>query len=92
MKKKLILFAIFIGIVALLIAAGTIFVKNTSFSWWSAQISGVKTIQSSAYQVEASGLDLRVYSFVDSHGRLCTTGFASNSSIGLDCDYTREIK
>lgn len=87
-KLKAILFIIAIAV--LIITLFTIwFSKATgvSFSWWSAQLSGMKTIESSAYQVNASGQDLRAYSFIDAHSRYCTTVFASNTGSGLDCDF-----
>jgi hypothetical protein len=61
-----------------------------SFSWWSAQLSGMKTIESHQYQINASGQDLRAYSFIDAHGRYCTTVFASSTGSGLDCDFKKE--
>lgn len=63
-----------------------------SFSWWSAQISGMSTIKSSQYQVDASGQDLRAYSFIDTYGRVCTTVFASQTGAGLDCDFVEITK
>jgi len=81
-----------IAIFAILALLSIVFSKATgvSFSWWTAQLSGMKTIQSSAYQVEASGQDIRAYSFIDTHGRYCTTVFASNTGSGLDCDFKKE--
>jgi len=61
-----------------------------SFSWWSAQLSGMKTIESHQYQINASGQDLRAYSFIDAHGRYCTTVFASSTGSGLECDFKKE--
>jgi len=83
---------IIIAVLAILALLAIWFSKATgvSFSWWAAQMSGMKTIQSSAYQVEASGQDLRAYSFIDAHGRYCTTVFASNTGSGLDCDFKKE--
>lgn len=81
-----------IAILAILALLAIWFSKATgvSFSWWAAQMSGMKTIQSQAYQVEASGQDLRAYSFIDAHGRYCTTVFASTTGSGLDCDFKKE--
>lgn len=75
-----------IGLISIWFSKAT----GVSFSWWAAQLSGMKTIQSSAYQVEASGQDIRAYSFIDSHGRYCTTVFASETGSGLDCDFKKE--
>lgn len=90
-KLKAILFIIAIAVLIITLFA-IWFSKATgvSFSWWSAQLSGMKTIESSAYQVNASGQDLRAYSFIDAHGRYCTTVFASNTGSGLDCDFKKE--
>jgi outer membrane lipoprotein-sorting protein len=90
-KLKTIFFVL--AIVALLLTVGAIwFSKATgiSFSWWSAQLSGMKTIESHQYQINASGQDLRAYSFIDAHGRYCTTVFASSTGSGLDCDFKKE--
>lgn len=83
---------IIIAVLAILALLAIWFSKATgvSFSWWSAQLSGMKTIQSSAYQVEASGQDIRAYSFIDAHGRYCTVVFASETGSGLDCDFKKE--
>ena len=85
--KQAVIFVIFLAIGLLAITAGFHFFKSSSFSWWSAQLSGMETIKSSQYQIEASGFDLRAYSFIDSHGRYCTTVFASSSGAGIDCDF-----
>jgi hypothetical protein len=61
-----------------------------SASWWTAQLTGMKTIESHQYQINASGQDLRAYSFIDAHGRYCTTVFASSTGSGLDCDFKKE--
>ena len=92
MKNKLKYYAliaiVFIGItVAFLIWISKM--TGISFSWWSAQLTGVETIKSVPFQISASGQDVRGYSFVDAFGRNCTTVFASSTGSGLDCDYPK---
>jgi hypothetical protein len=45
------------------------------------------TIESEEYAVPASGSNLRVYSFTDSHGRHCTGVYSNESGAWGDCDY-----
>lgn len=87
-KLKTILITLAI-VTAILVLLAIWFSKATgiSFSWWSAQLSGIKTIESHQYQISASGQDVRGYSFIDSYGRHCTTVFASSVGSGLDCDF-----
>lgn len=88
--NKAIIYALVMFVLVILFTGATYFIKNSSFSWWSAQLTGIKTIESNQYQIDSSGFDIRAYSFVDYFGRECTTGFASKASIGLDCDYPQE--
>ena len=91
---KVFKFIVFILAVLGILVGATWFSKVTgvSFSWWSAQITGMKTVDSMQYQVSASGQDLRAYSFIDTFGRNCTTVFASSTGSGLDCDFPENIK
>jgi len=88
--KTILLVVISLSLVLLIAAAWISKSTGLTFSWWSAQLSGMKTIESNQYQINASGQDLRAYSFIDSHGRYCTTIFASSTGSGLDCDFKKE--
>lgn len=45
------------------------------------------TIKSTINEVQASGWDLRTVSWIDSHGRYCTTLFTNEKGGTLDCDF-----
>ena len=45
------------------------------------------TIKSTINEVQASGWNLRTISWIDSHGRYCTTLFTNEKGGTLDCDF-----
>ena len=45
------------------------------------------TIKSTINEVQASGWDLRTVSWIDSHGRYCTTLFTNEKGGTIDCDF-----
>ena len=45
------------------------------------------TIKSTINEVQASGWDLRTVSWIDAHGRYCTTLFTNEKGGALDCDF-----
>lgn len=48
------------------------------------------TIKSTINEVQASGWDLRTVSWIDAHGRYCTTLFTNEKGGTLDCDFKPE--
>jgi len=72
-------------IVAVVLIVGYLF-KDTRLAH---TVSGAMstTIESEEYAVPASGSNLRVYSFTDSHGRLCTGVYSNESGAWGDCDF-----
>ncbi len=45
------------------------------------------TIKSTINEVQASGWDLRTVSWIDAHGRYCTTLFTNEKGGTIDCDF-----
>ena len=45
------------------------------------------TIDSTINEVQAAGWNLRTISWVDAHGRYCTTLFTNEKGGTLDCDF-----
>lgn len=45
------------------------------------------TIKSTINEVQASGWDLRTVSWIDVHGRYCTTLFTNEKGGTIDCDF-----
>lgn len=50
------------------------------------------TIKSTINEVSASGWDLRTVSWIDAHGRYCTTIFTNEKGGDIDCDFKPEYK
>lgn len=48
------------------------------------------TIKSTINEVQASGWDIRTLSWIDSHGRYCTTIFTNEKGGDIDCDFKPE--
>lgn len=45
------------------------------------------TIKSTINEVQASGWDVRTLSWIDAHGRYCTTLFTNEKGGAIDCDF-----
>ncbi len=45
------------------------------------------TIKSTINEVQASGWNLRTVSWIDAHGRYCTTLFTNEKGGTIDCDF-----
>ena len=45
------------------------------------------TIKSTINEVQASGWNLRTISWIDAHGRYCTTLFTNEKGGTIDCDF-----
>lgn len=66
-------------------------------SWYSIKYIGLSrietkltsqgTIKSTINEVQASGWDLRTVSWIDAHGRYCTTLFTNEKGGAIDCDF-----
>ena len=77
---------LFLIIVIAVGLVGTWYFKDTKLAHtFSGALS--TTIESEEYAVPASGSNLRVYSFTDSHGRHCTGVYSNESGAWRDCDY-----
>ena len=83
MMKKLysILFIIVLGGFAYLI------ISIFGWSRIETKLTSQGTIKSTINEVQASGWDLRTVSWIDAHGRYCTTLFTNEKGGFIDCDF-----
>ena len=81
--KKLysILFIIVLGGFAYL------FISIMGWSRIETKLTSQGTIKSTINEVQASGWDLRTVSWIDAHGRYCTTLFTNEKGGSIDCDF-----
>ena len=81
--KKLysILFIIVLGGFAYL------FISIMGWSRIETKLTSQGTIKSTINEVQASGWDLRTLSWIDAHGRYCTTLFTNEKGGFIDCDF-----
>ena len=62
----------------------------SSIVGWSrieTKLTSQGTIKSTINEVQASGWDLRTVSWIDVHGRYCTTLFTNEKGGTIDCDF-----
>ena len=61
----------------------------STFGWSriETKITSQGTIKSTINEVQASGWDLRTVSWIDAHGRYCTTLFTNEKGGTIDCDF-----
>lgn len=72
---------------------GFTFYITISVMGWSrieTKLSSQGTIKSTINEVQASGWDIRTLSWVDAHGRYCTTLFTNEKGGTIDCDFKPE--
>lgn len=74
--------------IVLLFSAVTYFIVTT-IGWFriETKLTSQWTIKSTINEVQASGWDLRTVSWIDAHGRYCTTLFTNEKGGTIDCDF-----
>lgn len=78
----------------LVVLIGAIAYFAVNFIGWSrieTKLTSQGTIKSTINEVQASGWDLRTVSWIDAHGRYCTTLFTNDKGGTIDCDFKPEI-
>ena len=73
-----------------LVAISVVFYFIISTFGWSrieTKLTSQGTIKSTINEVQASGWDLRTVSWIDAHGRHCTTLFTNEKGGTIDCDF-----
>ena len=74
---------------ALAVTAIGIYIVISVMGWSRIETKLVSqgTIKSTINEVQAAGWNLRTISWVDAHGRYCTTLFTNEKGGTLDCDF-----
>ena len=74
---------------ALAVIAIAIYIAITVMGWSRIETKIVSkgTIDSTINEVKAAGWNLRTISWVDAHGRYCTTLLTNEKGGTLDCDF-----
>lgn len=62
-------------------------ISTLGWSRIETKLTSQGTIKSTINEVQASGWDLRTVSWIDAHGRYCTTLFTNEKGGALDCDF-----
>ena len=62
-------------------------IKYIGWSRIETKLTSQGTIKSTINEVQASGWDLRTVSWIDAHGRYCTTLFTNEKGGAIDCDF-----
>lgn len=80
------------SILAILIIGVVLYVTISVMGWSriETKLSSQGTIKSTINEVQASGWDIRTLSWVDTHGRYCTTLFTNEKGGTIDCDFKPE--
>ena len=81
-KKTIIIVAI-----GLVIFAIYKIIEAVGWSRIETKLSSEGTIKSTINEVQASGWDIRTLSWIDAHGRYCTTLFTNEKGGSIDCDF-----
>ena len=63
------------------------FITNVGWSRIETKLRSEGTIQSDINEVQAAGWNLRTVSWIDTHGRHCTTLFTNEKGGMIDCDF-----
>ena len=78
----------YIGLVLAVTAIGIyIVISVMGWSRIETKIISQGTIDSTINEVKSAGWNLRTISWVDAHGRYCTTLFTNEKGGTLDCDF-----
>lgn len=81
-KKTIIIVAI-----GLIIFAIYKIIEAVGWSRIETKLGSQGTIKSTINEVQASGWDIRTLSWIDAHGRYCTTLFTNEKGVSIDCDF-----
>lgn len=81
---------IFTLVVVLIGAVGYFAVNFIGWSRIETKLTSQGTVKSTINEVQASGWDLRTLSWIDAHGRYCTTLFTNEKGGAIDCDFKPE--
>ena len=81
-KKTIIIVAI-----GLVIFAIYKIIEAVGWSRIETKLSSQGTIKSTINEVQASGWYIRTLSWIDAHGRYCTTLFTNEKGGSIDCDF-----
>ena len=76
-----------LAIVLLSFAVTYFMVTTMGWSRIETKLTSQGTIKSTINEVQASGWDLRTVSWIDAHGRYCTTLFTNEKGGAIDCDF-----
>ena len=76
-----------LAIVLLSSAVTCLIVITMGWSRIETKLTSQGTIKSTINEVQASGWDLRTVSWIDAHGRYCTTLFTNEKGGTIDCDF-----
>lgn len=80
---------IYYSVLALMLIASFsyFFIAYVGWSRIETKLTSQGTIKSTINEVQASGWDLRTVSWIDAHGRYCTTLFTNEKGGTIDCDF-----
>ena len=76
-----------ITILTVIILISRYSIKYIGWSRIETKLTSQGTIKSTINEVQASGWDLRTVSWIDAHGRYCTTLFTNEKGGTIDCDF-----
>ena len=82
MKKTIII----VAIAAVLFSAYKI-VDVFGWSRLESKLISQGTIKSTVNEIESAGWNIRTISWIDAHGRYCTTIFTNEKGGDIDCDF-----
>lgn len=85
MKKSII-----IVVIAAVIFSAYKIVDVLGWSRIETKLVSQGTIKSTVNEISASGWDIRTLSWIDAHGRYCTTIFTNEKGGDIDCDFKIE--
>ena len=85
-KVSLLTLLVAFAVVAVVGIGAAIFLYSNNS--WNLMLQGANMpkVEVEAVAVPAAGTDIRVYSFTDPHGRVCTGAYSENAAWG-DCDF-----
>ena len=67
-----------------------VLIATVGWSRIETKLTSQGTLKSTINEVQASGWDLRTVSWIDAHGRYCTTLFTNEKGGTIDCDFKPE--
>lgn len=84
MKRALI---VILPIIAAILFIAYFVVSALGWSRIETKLVSKGTIESTINEIQASGWDIRTISWIDAHGRYCTTIFTNEKGGTIDCDF-----